>query len=117
MKTVALWNELNPFATSIVKGAKADAIANKIDIIYEDTVSAEASDDELNALVDRIIASGRSPDAIVGGTYYDGAVKFLKAAKAKKLFPKAVIVRMSDPNIDVDLGEDARYGTKSSIQI
>jgi branched-chain amino acid transport system substrate-binding protein len=107
LRRVAMIHADTAFAREVIDGIRAQARAYGLEIVFEE--SYPQSRKEFSSLVQRMQRS--NPEVVMGGTYFDDAVGFVRALRAhRQLRPKAVILTVGPALKDfgVALGSDAK---------
>jgi branched-chain amino acid transport system substrate-binding protein len=106
LRRVAVMYADTAFAREVIDGVRARARAYGFEIVFEE--SYPQSRKEFSGLVQRMQRS--NPEVVMGGTYFDDAVGFVRALRAHRLRPKAVILTVGPALKDFGeaLGTDAK---------
>ena len=107
-KSVVFARVDEPFATSVVEGARRWALEYGLEVLDEVRKYPTGATD-VRALLQEFKVL--NPDVFLAGTYYDDAVLFVSMAKELDFNPKAMVLTVgpSNPKFADDLGEDADY--------
>jgi branched-chain amino acid transport system substrate-binding protein len=87
LKNIALFHADNEFPREVAKGVRARVTAAGLNIVFDEEYPRNSTD--FAGLVERMAVS--SPDIVIGGTYLDDSVAFVRQAKKSNLQPKAFV--------------------------
>jgi branched-chain amino acid transport system substrate-binding protein len=88
LRRVAVMHADTAFAREVIEGVRAQARTYGLEIVFEETYPQSRKD--FSGLVQRMQRA--NPEVVMGGTYFDDAVGFVRAMRAYQLRPEAVIL-------------------------
>jgi branched-chain amino acid transport system substrate-binding protein len=105
LKTVALAYEGADFPRQVAEGVRRQAAMQGMEIVFDEEYPRNNTD--FSAIVERMRA--RNPDVVIGCTYLDDSIAFMKQARKSGLSPKAFVFTVGPalPEFGEALGKDA----------
>lgn len=105
LKTIALAYEDSGFPRQVADGVRVQAAEQGMEIVFDEKYPKNSAD--FRAIVEGMRA--RDPDVVIGGTYLDDSIAFVKQAKKSGLSPKALVFTVGPalPEFGKALGPDA----------
>jgi len=87
LKNIAIFYADNEFPHEVAAGVRSQAATAGLNIVFDEEYPRDSTD--FVTLVERMGAS--KPDIVIGGTYFDDSVAFVRQAKKSNLQPKAFV--------------------------
>ncbi len=105
LKRVALIHADTAFSLEVTSGVRGQAGRLGFNVVFDERYPQ--SQRNFSSLVQRLRAT--NPDIVIGGTYLDDAIGFVRAARAQGLRPKAIVLTVGPALKDFgrELGVDA----------
>jgi len=105
LKTVAMAYAGADFPRQVAEGVRAQAAKQGMEIVFDEEYPPNNTD--FTAIVAGMRAKG--PDVVIGGTYLDDSIAFMRQAKKSNLSPKAFVFTVGPalPEFGEALGGDA----------
>jgi branched-chain amino acid transport system substrate-binding protein len=105
LKTIALAYEDSDFPRQVADGVRVQAAKQGMEIVFDEKYPKNSTD--FTTIVEGMRA--RNPDVVIGGTYLDDSIAFVKQAKKSGLSPKALVFTVGPalPEFGHALGPDA----------
>ena len=105
LHTIALTYEDSDFPRQIADGVRVQAAEQGMEIVFDEEYPKHSTD--FTAIVEGMRA--KNPDVVIGGTYLDDSIAFVKQAKKSGLSPKAMVFTVGPalPEFGDALGPDA----------
>jgi branched-chain amino acid transport system substrate-binding protein len=105
LATIAMVYAGDDFPREVAEGVRVEAAKQGMEIVFDEEFPRGTTD--FAAVVERIRA--KKPDVVIGGTYLNSSIAFMKQAKKSRLSPKAFVFTVGPalPEFGDALGPDA----------
>jgi branched-chain amino acid transport system substrate-binding protein len=105
LKTIAMAYQGADFPRQVAEGVRRQAAEQGMEIVFDEEYPREST--KFAAIVDRMRA--KNPDVVIGGTYLDDSIAFMRQARKSNFSPKAFVFTVGPalPEFGEALGKDA----------
>jgi len=105
LKTIAIAYAGADFPRQVAEGVRVQAAKQGMEIVFDEEYPEDSTD--FTAIVEGMRA--KSPDVVIGGTYLDDSIAFMRQARKSNLSPKAFVFTVGPalPEFGAALGPDA----------
>jgi len=105
LATIAMVYAGDDFPRQVAEGVRVEAAKQGMEIVFDEEFPQGNTD--FAAIIEQIRA--KEPDVVIGGTYLNSSIAFMKQAKKSGLSPKAFVFTVGPalPEFGAALGDDA----------
>jgi branched-chain amino acid transport system substrate-binding protein len=105
LATIAMVYAGDDFPRQVAEGVRVEAAKQGMEIVFDEEFPKGNTD--FTAIIERI--RSKKPDVVIGGTYLNSSIAFMKQAKKSGLSPKAFVFTVGPalPEFGEQLGPDA----------
>jgi len=105
LATIAMVYAGDDFPRQVAEGVRVEAAKQGMEIVFDEEFPQGNTD--FAAIIEQIRA--KKPDVVIGGTYLNSSIAFMKQAKKSGLSPKAFVFTVGPalPEFGAALGDDA----------